>query len=183
MLLSVGLWFRKFLFLENRREKKVSFDVFRSKLWHVYRCKTASWTVWLSIIWLIVFESFTQKKKSLPVFHMLNKFVVGHIPGKPQGGRHGMVFGQISSSTIGNSPQKLLVPGQSEHLHTIFYSFSVDILFASSFFISFSFTFLGIRWNLDLWNVLFRICVCCWISAEMREKLEFFLFVFHHFVS
>lgn len=47
--------------------------------------------------------------------------VVGQIPGKPQGGRHGMVFGQISnSSTVGNSPQKPLVPGQNApntHFH------------------------------------------------------------------
>jgi hypothetical protein len=54
---------------------------------------------------------------------MLNKFVVGHIPGKPQGGRHGMVFGQISSSTIGNSPQKPLVPGQSCTHINFFYIF------------------------------------------------------------
>lgn len=50
---------------------------------------------------------------------MIAKKIVGQIPGKPQGGRHGMVFGQISSSSvIGNIPQKPLVPGQREH-HTL----------------------------------------------------------------
>lgn len=61
--------------------------------------------------------------------HNCEKFVVGQIPGKPQGGRHGMVFGQItSSSTIGNSPQKLLVPGQRAPSHYFIFFFILHFL-------------------------------------------------------
>lgn len=67
---------------------------------------------------------------------MRNKFVVGQIPGKAQGGRHGMVFGQISSSsTIGNSPQKPLVPGQKS-THTLF----LTLFFVGDLFYFFSFS-------------------------------------------
>jgi hypothetical protein len=49
-----------------------------------------------------------QKKPHKFYFHYL-----GQIPGRPQGGRHGMIFGHISvPSTIGNSNQPL-VPGSA----------------------------------------------------------------------
>lgn len=49
---------------------------------------------------------------------------IGQVPGKPIGGRHGMIFGQIhSSSTIGNTPPKPLVPGQ-RHMPSLEFSFS-----------------------------------------------------------
>lgn len=52
--------------------------------------------------------SFFYTEKNLFTFIYL-----GQIPGKPQGGRHGMIFGHISNpSTIGNSNQPL-VPGRA----------------------------------------------------------------------
>lgn len=47
---------------------------------------------------------------------VLYLFVAGHVPGRPQGGRHGMVFGQIpvsgTSSATASSVQVPLVPGR-----------------------------------------------------------------------
>lgn len=38
---------------------------------------------------------------------------LGNIPGRPQGGRHGMVFGQIPAPSIIGSPPVPLVPGST----------------------------------------------------------------------
>ena len=61
-----------------------------------------------------------MKMGGLCSFSLLPNFI-GHIPGRPPGGRHGMVFGQISSSTIGNSSNTPLVPGSTSFLKPIDY--------------------------------------------------------------
>lgn len=59
-----------------------------------------------------------MKMGGLCSFSLLPNFL-GHIPGRPPGGRHGMVFGQISSSTIGNTSNTPLVPGSTSFLKPI----------------------------------------------------------------
>lgn len=55
----------------------------------------------------------------LPLFFSLNSIIQGHqIPGRPSGGRHGMVFGHVQpviAPTIGNKSQIPLVPGEAPY--------------------------------------------------------------------
>lgn len=48
----------------------------------------------------------------------MNIVRLGHVPGRPLGGRHGMVFGQIPAppSAIGNASVPL-VPGAYKYIH------------------------------------------------------------------
>lgn len=48
--------------------------------------------------------------------HHPHNIFLGNIPGRPQGGRHGMVFGQIPvPPTLGGSCPVPLVPGSTPH--------------------------------------------------------------------
>lgn len=133
-------------------------------------------------------NSVTHKKnhKSKPI----KLIFVGNVPGRPQGGRHGMVFGQIPVSPI-TVP---LVPGSTYKLYILFSShFKFFVCF---FFIGFYSFFLGTNifflfrccccvWFFFFPLKMFIICLfytktkcCCWCSLpEPQHKSIFFFFL------
>lgn len=68
-------------------------------------------------------------------------FIIGHVPGRPQGGRHGMVFGQIPVVPSATGSLSIpLVPGSTQEIYffcfiLFFSSFSYIVIFLISFFI------------------------------------------------
>lgn len=66
----------------------------------------------------------STKQKTIHKSKPIKLIFVGNVPGRPQGGRHGMVFGQIPVSSI-TVP---LVPGSTYKLYILF---SVSLLFLS----------------------------------------------------
>lgn len=85
-----------------------------------------------------------QKKKSVPktigsIIHVhISTTNIGNVPGRPQGGRHGMVFGQIPVS----STSVPLVPGSTPFfliLLFMFFNLQIDYLFTFIFNYGFSF--------------------------------------------
>lgn len=63
-------------------------------------------------------------------------FNIGHVPGRPQGGRHGMVFGQIPITITTGNLSTPLVPGRAPfffHCENISYIFPYYFFFTIEF--------------------------------------------------
>lgn len=81
------------------RRLRTQYDCYTAS-WLLYYCPIKKRTNYIALTWMWGY-SFS--------------FNLGNIPGRPLGGRHGMVFGQISvSSAIGNSITPL-VPGSTSY--------------------------------------------------------------------